>query len=487
MGRTVAVALLAALAVLALPTPSEAQSWPETCGSFGPFNFDAYEALDSRGTYNLAAHLAAEGKLLSPGLSTTPAGEPVDFSYPGLEAGPRGGRLAADVARRVPPAIMRSIVWVESNHQMASSAVPWGGVGPALRAFDCGYGLGQVTSGMANTTGTPTAKQALVGTHFAFNLAESVRILAGKWNAAPEYRPVAGTGDPAALEDWYFAVWSYNGFAWSNHPLNPQRDPWRGEVYHCYDPGAPNYVVDASGNVVFGYGDYTYPERVYGCMRYPPRRGGERMWQPVEFSMPKLDYPAVAEAFSSANWLECAFWLRCSGMDFPTTIPELGVTTHPDPSPPADPAAASALLGAPVLAVEGPTTVTLQTYPDGRSTTASLTVRNVGTWVAPFRVRTSAPWIRVRHPTDPVSRVLHAGVAIGRETTVVLGGTRTSQGWESALLIEVDRAQQPDGIARGSVWVEPLFGGGSPFHVAVTAAKVGTASGERIVIPGLAR
>src|SRR5690606_6177359 len=127
-----------------------------------------------------------------------------------------------------------------------------------------------ITSGMGNNTGTPSSKQALVGTHFAFNLAEGMRILADKWNQAPRFRPIAGEGDPAALEDWYYAIWSYNGFAFTNHPLNPDRDPLRAgaadsPIYHCFDDTAPSYVQGSGTLPVYTYGDYTYQERVYGC------------------------------------------------------------------------------------------------------------------------------------------------------------------------------------------------------------------------------
>lgn len=478
MVRAVILCALVALIFALQPREVEAQAYPETCGPHGPFDFDAYEALDSRTTYNHAIQLAAEGAFFSAPF-TTPTGEVVDVAYPGLESGPRDDRLGPERSHRVPPAIMRSIVWVESNYQMASSSVPWGGVGPALRSFDCGYGLGQVTTGMANSTGSPSAKQVLAGTHFVFNLAESVRILVSKWNAAPEYRPVAGTGDPTALEDWYFAIWSYNGFAWSNHPLNPARDPWRGEVYHCQEPTAPGYDW-------FGYGDYTYPERVYGCMRYPPVRNGQQLWQPVEFYMPRFDHPDVAAAFSRENWLECALYLRCAAMDFPTTIPELDITPHPDPTPRIDPSAAQSFLGTPRLVVVGPPSAVLQTFPDGSSETITVTVRNAGTWLAPYRVRTSAPWVRVHHPSDPPGRTLDGGVVVGSETRVV-AGSGTTDGFIAQLVVDVDRAAQPAGVAHATLWLEPLFGPGTPVSIEVTAVKTGDLPSQRIVVPGLAR
>ena len=127
--------------------------------------------------------------------------------------------------------------------------------------------MGHLQAPPALEVRVPSARQAAIGTHPLYNIAEGVRILADKWNSAPQVRPVAGQGDPAALEDWYYAIWSYNGFAFSNHPLNPVKDPLRGSVWHCGDPNAPGYGF-------FERSDYTYTEDVYGCLRYPPVPGG---------------------------------------------------------------------------------------------------------------------------------------------------------------------------------------------------------------------
>ncbi len=485
MGRALILLGLLPLASLALlPGGRATAQTPPTCGSFGPYDFDTYEAQDYRGVYSAAIQLAAEGHLFPTPI--TAAGETADFSYPGLESGPRGDRKPPSRTLRVPPTILKAIVWVESSWQQASNVVPWGGVGPALRSFDCGYGLGQVTSGMANGTGTPTLKQALVGTHYLFNLAESVRILASKWNAAPEVRPVAGKGDPTKLEDWYFAIWGYNGFAFVNHPLNPDRDPLRGEVYHCGDPSAPGYGA-------FVRSDYTYQEVVYGCMRYPPVRGGVRMWQPIAFNMPAFEHPAVASAFEEENYLDCAVVLLCNGMDFPTTLPDLGPTPHSDPAPPLDAPSAllSDLLGAPVLSVVAPESVTLTSRTDGTSDTFEILVRNTGTRVAPFRVRTNVPWLRVRTASDVAvgsTRTLEAGVAVGSDVEVVIvTGVSTQRGYDARLIVDLDRSKLPNGVSHGQVVVEPLFGGGAGMTISVSAVKAGSASGPRIVIPGVVR
>lgn len=574
------------------------------CGSAGPFDFDTYELEQYVARYNAAIELAVEGKAIPAGMAV--AGETIDLRYQGLLKGPRAERTTtADPSLRIPPSIYKSIVWVESNWSNGSGSVPWGGTGPVLRSFDCGYGLGQVTTGMANGSGFPSAKQAAVGTHFLFNIAEGVRILADKWNSAPKYRPIAGNGDPAALEDWYYAVWSYNGFAFSNHPLNPARDPLRGggeasPVYHCYEPSAPGYQTNSNGGLMFGYGDYTYPERVYGCMRYPPatpdgQQGwtppaqpppvpgapkfavgevalirvddcvnlrptpskqqppkgclangmevtvlggpvaaedlvwwnvssaiygdgwvaetflakksanlqGPRMWMPQEFAMPNFSIAAVATAFQPANFESCedaGFAGGCPAMDFPTSIPELGVATHPDATPPANPAEAAALLGNPHLSFTGATEAKLVAYVDGVVTSTTVTVTNTGTWIGPFRVRSSAPWLIARHAGDSATRTVDGGVAIGRETDVVTQKATSSQprvaqkGYESVLVVTLDTATMPTGTHEATLWIEPLLGGGAPFVLAVTATNHGApapggtpppVNSNRAVAPGL--
>lgn len=493
MGSTITRAALAALLIFtALVTASVAEvERASACGAAGPFDFDTYEPEQYKPVYNKAMELAAAGKAISS--VYTVAGEQVDLRYKGLTRGPRTARTTtADPNLVVPPTIFKSITWVESNWANGSNSVPYGGVGPGLRSFDCGYGLAQITSGMSNTTGTPTGKQALVGSHFLFNLAEGVRILAEKWNSSPKYRPIAGTGDPAAIEDWYFSVWGYNGFAFSNHPLNPNLDPLRGEAYHCGDPSAPNYAG-------FLRGDFTYPELVYGCMRNPPLRDGQKLWPAVTFEMPKFDDPRVAPAFDPRAYFACdeANWEGgCPAMDFPTTLPlpdgKPGVITHKDPTPAPTPDGLWTMLGAPRLAYSGPSRVSLQATGDGTSTTATMTVDNIGAGVAPYRIRTSAPWIVVRHVGDPPDRTLDGGVAVAKDTEVVLVSPTTTRarkaqpGYTATLAIALDPSKMQPGESTGTVWVEPLLGGGASFEVAVTGFKPGHSTPYRNIVPNLA-
>ena len=540
LGALALAVLAAALALFGGAEPRHAQA----CGSAGPFDFDTYEALDNVALYGAAIELAASGQAIT--FSTTPLGEPHGLEYPGLRVGPRDARLDENPAVPVPPTLVKAIAWVEASWANASHNVPWGGVGPVLRSFDCGFGLGQVTSGMANDEGNASVKQAMVGTHFLFNVAEGVRILAGKWNS--DARPIAGTGNPAALEDWYYAIWGYNGFAainhplfdtdhefeWIDHPLNPWRDPLRGEVYHCADESAPTWVDSGDGSPLFGYGDYTYPERVYGCMRHPPEMPARlldddpqtppsvtveptpaetptieptatetptetvepsvtaepsetvepsptpdpntapRMWAPVAFNMPDLTNPVVAAAFAPQAFIDCqddGFSGGCPLMDFPTSFPELEIVTHSDPTPPINPATVLGLIGSPQLVVTGPTDVALELFSDGSATTAQFSATNVGTWIAPFRVRTTDPWIVVRRAGDD-DRV-HGGIAIGAETTVVIISANdkepavTQQGYVNTLVITLDPEALPEGEFSGAVLIEPLLGGGVTTQIIV--------------------
>ena len=570
----------------------------QICLGLEAFDFDTYEAYDNAGLYLAAIELAAAGEAVT--VTTTPSGEPLRLEYPGLLTGSRDDRLglAPDPTLRIPPTLLKSIVWVESEFAMADGNVPWGGTGQTTRSFDCGFGLGQITSGMENRTGKPSAKQALVGTHFLFNIAEAARILADKWNS--EALPIAGEGDPAVLEDWYYAVWAYNGLAYKNHPLystehqfswlewldhtdHPFRDPFRGDAWHCNDRSSDNWIDSGDGiNPWFGRGAYTYPELVYGCMRHPPEYpsrlyddpeyaptprpqptptpdGGEetadeettdggtgdgdatptptaepadapgagatstwpapgpdgipRLWPPVQVNMPDPLLNAVKAALSPENYAACAdaFWYDgCPAMHFPTSFPDLGITPNHDPTPPVDPSLRDRLVGAPSMEIRGPRDVSIAIDERGVPGTAEVLVENRGTWIAPFRILTSDPWIRVRrgdHPNGP----LHGGVAMGTETTIVICRVPycetdvTKRGHIAVLEITVDPELLPEGEdVRGTVQIEPLLGEGEP-HVVVVHAGAGIEVTEesdivhdeeeeddkpleyRIVVPGLAK
>ncbi len=475
----VATATLAAYVWFYPSSSASAQSLPPTCG-VEPFTFNTFEMpfhAGDFGQYKALIDLATEGNLFPSGSA---------FAYPGVAAGDRESRGAPDPSNRIPATVYYAIAWQESGWQNASNSVPWGGVGPTLRSFDCGFGIGQITSGMANHSGYPTHKQTLVGTHPAFNVAEGIRILAYHWNIAPEYRPIAGEGNPEHLEDWYYAIWGYNGFAWSNHPMHPRLDPLRAgdaeaPISHCWDSSADSYVSNpnGSGPVYGGYGDYTFPEIVYGCMRNPPFNGGERMWEPVEFHMPDLEREEVAAAFDAygadadpPSWGGCASF-GCPEMDFPTSFPDDDIEPNKDVVGPTD-ASPSQFLGSPVLSFSGPSSASLVAHSGGSVDTVAVTATNNGSYIAPFRIRSDQPWLVAYDANGSSSRYLDGNVAIGSETEVVITNVPTRQtknGHVAQMRITLDTNSLPPGTSSGTIHFEPLYGGGQALSVSVTATN----------------
>ena len=182
--RAVAVTLLAlALLLTGLDMAPQTARAHHLCGATGspagPFDIQAYEAADYKYTYARTLELAGFNQLF-------PEYEP--FAIPRVETGNRAAGSSQAGDSYVPPVILKAIAWIESGWAQASNYDPlvqYGEVGPALISHDCGYGIMQVTSGMQNVTGIPSLEQAMIGGHYAFNIARGTRILVEKWNQAP--------------------------------------------------------------------------------------------------------------------------------------------------------------------------------------------------------------------------------------------------------------------------------------------------------------
>ncbi len=155
-----------------------------------------------------------------------------------------------EVPAHFPCHVLQAIAYQESGwQQFCVPDAPSGSVGAPERtivSFDCGYGVGQVTSGM-HVGEAPKFDRARVASDATYNLATGTLILAAKWLATA----CVGDNDPDLVEHWYTALWAYNGLAYSNNPNNPNLTAGRG----VYNP--------ANG------GSYTYQERVLGLMEHP--------------------------------------------------------------------------------------------------------------------------------------------------------------------------------------------------------------------------
>ncbi len=222
----------------------------------------------------------------------------------------------------VPAQVMLGILAQETNLQEASwHAVPGDAGNPLVSDYygdrqsdgstdintidysksDCGYGIGQVTTGMGKSSeGVYSASQEVaIATDYAANIAASLQILIGKWNSMHPDGLSVNNGDPKYVENWYLAIWAYNsgyypstdssqnggnyGVGWLNNPANPAYPPNRdGFLRDTYD--------DASHP-----SDWPYQERVLGWAETPQ----------VKYDSDGLPYSAYQHAvFGSGGQLD---------------------------------------------------------------------------------------------------------------------------------------------------------------------------------------
>src|SRR6266404_9281348 len=168
----------------------------------------------------------------------------------------KGYPTATRVAGSVPCIILKAVGYVESSWRQFQASS--GQTGPTVISFDCGYGIMQITSGMSGGAGFDPKR---VAAEYPYNIGTGAKILIDKWNATP----TVGDNDPQVPEDWYFAVWAYNGFSYINNPNNPR-----------YDPNRPAY------NGSQPRGNYPYQELVWGRAANPP---SSDYWAPIPLTL----------------------------------------------------------------------------------------------------------------------------------------------------------------------------------------------------------
>jgi hypothetical protein len=406
-------------ALLAVPTQSSQPAAASGCASTGspagPFDLLAYEAADWRNTYGRTLELAAFNRLFP---------ESSSFALPRIETGPRSAGSSSTLDPYAPPVLLKAIAWIESGWTMADGSVDYGEIGPPLVSHSGAYGIMQVLSGMENTGNAPTLDQVSIGSHYGFNIGRGARILAEKWNYAPTSRPIVGTRTPSLIEDWYYAIWSYHGFSFTNHPwLNPSYSPLRG-VYRC-DGTQP-------------YNSFPYQELVLGCVANPPRVAGTALWNSQLVTLPNLAQPAFSDP---SNWNDCSGGSNCAGMDIPTPN-----ASHTDPT--STGVTRSQVIGSPSLSVSTGQ-ITLVTIPPVINTPASLRISNAGTGPLAWRASMSASWLKVSRAQ---------GVALGTD----LGSQ------PSAVTVRADPAGLAPGKYTATLTIESLWASRAPATVSVT-------------------
>jgi len=441
---------LLALAITASGIISLAEPVPPASACCLPTTPNTYESPEDRGLYLKAMDLAAFN-MLFPGDTY--------FGLPRLETGLRAKRSSTEPY--IPPVLLRSIGWIESVITQASRAIPYGAIGPALISFDCGHGIMQVTSGMTTPLGddgNASPEQLLVATNYAYNVARGAVILADKWNAAPENRPIAGTdtnSDPALVENWYFAVWSYNGFTGpgakrSNHPMDPIYGGWPRVPYSC-----------GPANDGFGHnrGNYPYQELVWGCAAHPPVVNGSALWSPFELAYPDLNDPRFRGPLDLAN-----FVFPYTAMDIPTPY-----YAHRDPTAKPSAGLREQIAGSPRL---GLSKTDVQLLVDKQRKTFApqeVNISNRGSGILSWMAVSSASWLQV----SPV-----AGVAVGPDLPCSAGAPCER---EAKLTLTINPSALPKGTQTAEVRIL------SPASDETQTIKVTVASLMKLGAPGLTK
>jgi hypothetical protein len=139
----------------------------------------------------------------------------------------------------VSAAILHGVAYTESNwHQFNTSDYQVDGepVGTPVKSFDGGWGEYQQTWGMppqcisANNCRSDANK---VQHDQSYNIGVGIASLINAWNGTAGVASSADPNDPYKANDWFFAVWAYNG-SYGNNP----NDVPSSNYAHWY-PGAP--------------------------------------------------------------------------------------------------------------------------------------------------------------------------------------------------------------------------------------------------------
>jgi hypothetical protein len=181
----------------------------------------------------------------------------------------RGLLYSAALAHDIPPKILYAVAYQESAWRQFDA------VGDPLVSGDGGVGIMQVT------TVPDGVDPERLKTDVAYNVEVGAGILDGKWGYAPSVFPVIGDGSRRCYEDWFFAVWAYNGWVTGNqYPyliwahVADGHGLWTGQAVTSYP----------ASSLVGGK-----PPRVASVPRPQP----EHWWSPTRLPRPALSAPRV--------------------------------------------------------------------------------------------------------------------------------------------------------------------------------------------------
>ncbi len=269
------------------------------------------------------------------------------------------------VAVTFPCLLLKAIYYTESGWRQFCST------GRTVIAFDCGYGIAQVTSGM-RPGDTSAFDPNRVASEPAYNVSVGAAILAGKWRAGA----CVGGNDPNIVEHWYFAVWGYNGFAFKNNPNNP-----------TYRADRPEFNSSAAART---RANYPYQELVWGIAHYSPSA--------AHWTGQQLGYPQRSQICPS-----CGYPMASIGETSPRTPATCGSTMP------------AQTWGAQYVGQSFPLAATTLNLPAGTEQMGYIEMRNIGTetW------RPNEVFLGTTQPRDRASPARGTGwVSASRAATI---------------------------------------------------------------------
>lgn len=147
----------------------------------------------------------------------TQIGYGLNYTREELEA--RIDKIALE--RGVPAVFVKAIAQIESGFEHFNS-----NGNPKISSNGKHIGLMQVTN-TNNIFDTEKLKYDL-----DYNINAGIDVLLMKWNASVQNTSISSVGnmDPNILENWYFALWAYNGWAASNNP-NTNSRAYQEKIY----------------------------------------------------------------------------------------------------------------------------------------------------------------------------------------------------------------------------------------------------------------
>ncbi|WP_159434346.1 transglycosylase SLT domain-containing protein [Peptoclostridium litorale] len=162
--------------------------------------------------------------------------------------------IIEDVAseKGIPAVILKAIAWTESGMRQFSGGSP-------LVSFDgVSYGIMQVTPGVHTSYDLNRLKYDI-----RYNIEAGAAILLEKWGYAFKSSPLIptiGDGDPRVLENWYFAIWAYNGWSQSNNPNMIPYDHATWVQREAYQDKVLGYAYSQFGQSITPVDDNDLPE-----------------------------------------------------------------------------------------------------------------------------------------------------------------------------------------------------------------------------------